>query len=77
MLIDIIIFAAVFSLGFLAGSYSMFNHFSNKEVIGSILIVKQEDHEDGLLLEINKGHTNDIKPGNIIRLAVETASVKE
>lgn len=77
MLIDFIIFLGVFLLGFITGSYFMYSRWTlMKDVSGSILMVKQDEEEAyDLLLSINKGHTEDIKPGNVIRLAVETATM--
>lgn len=45
--------------------------FRNKESVGTILIVEQENEEPALLLEINKGMKENIVPGKIIQLSVD------
>lgn len=71
MLIDIFIFAAVFVLG-----YATCFYYLVRKTIGTILIVDQ-DGETGLLLEIKNGCTDQIKPGNIVKLAVNTYSITQ
>ena len=66
IIIDILLFVIFWICG-----YACCSVFNKSELIGNLLIVKQENEEPVLLLEVNKGKKEEIVPGRIVQLKVE------
>lgn len=56
--------------GFIGYAVCYHKH-KHTDLVGSILIVEQDNEDTTLLLEIYNGKKEDIKPGAIIKLGVE------
>ena len=70
MLIDIIIFAAVFLIGLIAGWCLHSDKKLKKTSFGQLVIRENENGEPYIFLEVNAGRLDDLKPGNYVELRV-------
>ena len=70
MIFDFVIFFVGILIGFGFAAWGFYRKLDD-EIIGNLLIVKQENEEDALMLEVLRGKSEKIYPGNIVTLAVE------
>lgn len=71
MIFDIIVFIVAWLLGF-----AVCRAWQKRDATGDILIV-QQDGQKYLMLEIYKGHADDIYPGSIVKLGVREEDMRK
>ena len=69
-MVKIIVYTLALVIFWIIG-YACCYIFNKGELIGNLLIVKQENEEPVLLLEVNKGKKEEIVPGRMVQLKVE------
>lgn len=70
-----IIISIVTSLIILVVGISNIIRIKNERLVGNLLIVEQDGEEPAYMLEIFKGESDKIKPGELVAFAVVTEKI--
>ena len=72
-----VIIVSVASLIILVTAIVSINKIKNERLVGNLLIVEQEGEEPAYMLEIFKGESSKIKPGELVTFAVVTEKISQ